>query len=86
MTESLFSKLKIRRETRIDRYDSRRRILALSLFISKHHNAVMNKQSNESSKASRLIMHIVEKMSAVLTESNKSVYDRQMIGHKVPIQ
>jgi len=24
-------------------------------------------------------MHIVEKMSAVLTESNKSVYDRQMV-------
>jgi len=62
------------RETGIDRYDSRRRILALSLFISKHHNAVMDKQPNESSKASRLIMHIVEKMSAVLTEHNRSAH------------
>jgi hypothetical protein len=51
------------------------RSVALSLFISKHHNAVMDKQPNESSKALRLIMHIVEKMSAVLTEHNKSVYD-----------
>ncbi len=74
------------RETEIDRYDSRRRILALSLFISKHHNAVMNKQPNEFSKASRLIMHIVEKISAVLIEHNKSVYDRQMNGHKLSIQ
>ena len=62
------------RETGVDRYDSRRRILALSLFISKHHNAVMDKQPNESSKASRLIMHIVEKMSAVLTEHNRSAH------------
>ena len=58
----------------IDRYDSRRGILALSLFISKHRNAVMDKQPNECNKASRLMMHIVGKMPAVLTEPNKSVY------------
>ncbi len=46
----------------------------------------MDNQPNEFKKASRLIMHIVEKMSAFLTESNESVYDRQMNGHKVPIQ
>ncbi len=55
-------------DTGIDRYDSGRRILALSLFISKHRNAVMNKWPDESSKASHLIMHIVEKISAVLAE------------------
>ncbi len=74
------------RETGIDRYDSGRRILALSLIISKHHNAVMNKRSDEFSKASRLMMHVVEKMSAVLSKPDRSAYDRQINRHKVLIQ